>query len=307
MRAGGLLLLLVGIFAIAARCQPRMSVGLLAIPGMLRSSGVIDGAEQAQADDAVRRLASWRRRGAVAGALAFALPALLARQTVMLSLVAILAGATSGFAAAQWWRMSRRPLAMRDASLARRTVTGLVGWRPVALLVTTTLAAAAGSVGWWVQRSHTGDKVLTAGRRTCVFHLTTPSLFGPLLGWASAVGALLIALGAAQAAARRAADSSLAEPVDLALRRAAIRTAWGCAITVTAGLAAGMIFVFRTLLDNEVMLQGQCATPTSWNGRVSDLLLFAGVACVLMAMTGLLSYVMFPGRRVTPTTWTIAA
>jgi uncharacterized protein YjeT (DUF2065 family) len=105
MRAGGLLLVLAGIVVVVARRQPRESAGLLAIPGMLRAGGVIDAAEQAPADAAARRLASWRRRGALVGALAFAVPAFAVRQTVALSLVAVLEGATSGFAAAQWWRM----------------------------------------------------------------------------------------------------------------------------------------------------------------------------------------------------------
>jgi hypothetical protein len=307
MRAVVLLLLLAGIFAIGARRQTHASVGLLAIPRMLRASGVINAAEQAQAAAATRRLASWRRRGAAVGVVAFAVPAFAVRQTVVLSLVAVLAGAASGFAAAQWWRTSRPVGALRGASLELRTVTGLVGRRPVLLLLVTVLAAAAGSVGWWVQRSHTGDKLLIAGHRTCSYHLTTPSLFGPIVSWAGAVAAVLIALGVAQATARRGADNSLAEPADLALREAGIRTAFGCAITVTAGLAAGMIFVFRTLLDTEVLLQGDCGTRTSWDGIVSGLLLLAGVTCVLIAMTCLLSYVLFPGRRVTPAKWSIAA
>jgi hypothetical protein len=158
---------------------------------------------------------------------------------------------------------------MRSASLERRTVTGLVGRLPALLLVTTLLATAGGCVGWWVQRSHTGDKTLVAGRWTCSFHLNTPFLFGPIVSWAGAVAAVLIALGVAQANPRRGADNSLAEPADLALRQATIRTAFGCAITVTGGLAAGMIFVFRTLLDKCRATAGALRNPDGmgWRGK----------------------------------------
>ncbi len=272
------------------------SIGLLAIPDSLCRQHAIDAVELAPAFSAARRMAAWRRQGALVGALIFAVPVLIIRDTITLSLVAILAGATSGLAAAQWWRTSPPTRSVRVASLERRTVASLVGRTPMVLLAGTLLTAAAATAGWLWLRSQTGDKVLVSGHWTCSFHLFTPPLSGPAMAWAGALVATLVALTAATAIARRGADAAVAPPADLALRQAGIRTALGSAITVTAALAAGMLFMLGSLLNASRASQGHCGSTTAWDHAWSGLLLVAGLTAFVITMGALLTYVMFPGR-----------
>ena len=204
-------LLAVVIFVVGARHQPSRSTGLSTIPDRLFKQNEIDAKELGPAVAATKLMASWRRRGALIGALSMAVPVVVVRDSLPLSLVAILAGAASGLAAAQWWQTSRPTGAVRVASLERRTVIGLVGATPLVLLALMLTAAVGASVAWLAERTHTGDTVLVAGHRTCFFHLFTPPLSGPAIGWVGALLATLTAAVAAAATARRGADAVLAQ------------------------------------------------------------------------------------------------
>ncbi len=289
-------LLAVGILVVGARLQPRRSAGLLAIPERLFKAQAIDADEFATSLAAARVMASWRRRGALIGALTMAVPVFIARNSLPLSLVAVLAGSTGGLAAAQWWRTSGPVGAVRIARLERRTVIGLVGIAPVLLLAVTLTTAVGATVAWLIERTHTGATVLTSGHAHCYFNRYTPSLSGPAIGWTSAVLALLASGAAAAATARRGADAVLAPAADLALRKAGTRAALGSAVTVSASLAAGMLFMLRSIADDRLPVPSECGSTAAWDTTHGHVLLLAALICIVIAMTALLSDVLFPGR-----------
>ena len=273
----------------------RVGIPVTHVASMLRDARVIGEQDAAATQRVVRRLVAWRVRGAALGAGLFVLLALMFQSALLLVFVATLAGAISGVAAAEWWRAARVPDSIRAARLQRRTISSLVGRTPGILLGAVLLVAVVTTGVWVAKQPPNGFSTVRSGHWTCETHIGM-SWSGQVAAWAAVIVTVVIALGAALAVTRRAADQTLVEPADLALRAASIRIALGGAITVAGALAAYLAYECRAAWLLRQTSQRPCVTLSTTDHVVSTLLGVTTVACVVIALIGLVGYVYYPGR-----------
>jgi hypothetical protein len=293
-----LVLIVVGVAVVRVlRERPGSAIAVTRVPSMLREAGVIEDGDVRATDRVVRRLVSWRFRGAMIGAGFFVLLAWAVNSAAPLIFVAILAGAISGVGAAEWWRAARTPDPIRTAGLQRRTITSLVGRTPEILLGTVLLVAAVTTTVWVAKQPPNGDWTVASGNWTCSTHINM-SWSGQVVAWAAVIVTVVIALGAALAVTRRAADQTLPKAADLALRAASIRIAFGGAITVAGLLAAYSSYECRAALLLRQTVQASCATTSSTDQVLHVLLGVVMVGCVVIAIAGLVGFTYYPARRV---------
>jgi hypothetical protein len=296
MFAAAFLLILAGIIGKTALRRSR-AAGLGELPEALKKAAAIEDSDVTAVRVVVYRLLAWRLRGALVGAVVFAAPAFAIRGTLTLSFVALLAGATSGLAAAEWWRASRSPNPIRSASLQRRTIRGFVGRAPGLLLGAMLLVAGATTAVWVAKQPPNGEWAVHSGHWTCITNVNV-SWSGQIAAWATVIATVFIGVGAALAVTRRAADLSLPAAADLALRAAGIRAALGSAITAAGTLAAYTVWQCRAALMLRQTEQVNCATASESAQVVRILLDITVVGCVVVALIGLVGYVLFPARVV---------
>ena len=266
------------------------------LPELLLRGGVIEETDLAEVRRAVHRLLSWRWRGGALGGAVFALPMLVMGSAVSLTLVAVLAGATGGAAAAQWWNDSRTAGRQRVASLQPRTISSLVGWTPVVLLPIV-LLVAAGATGLWVARQPAnGNWTAHSGHWTCStnVHFSWSAL---AVAWFVVTVTVTLAVASSVAVTRRATDHSLPERADLALRAAGIRTALGGALAVAGAFGAYVVDQSMTAISLRWTLLGpHCATDSARRQAATFVLGAVVLGCVAAALLGLVGYFLCPGR-----------
>jgi hypothetical protein len=280
------LLIIVAAFVVGGRV--RDSAVLRRLPDVLAER--LNDTDRAAVERAVDRLASFRRGGAVIGAVAFAVPSLLWGRTLTINFVAVLAGATAGVAIAEWRVAAPASGPLRTARITRRTLSGVIGRLPLLLVMISVLGAIGAALAWALMRPGvSGEWTERVGDR--VFSTTVPDRASTNLGWVISTAAVTLALCAAALITRRPASQSLPESADLALRQAGVRSALGCAITLAAAQAAVLLYSLPNVAFGAAGPQSHAQSV----GRSAFLV--GAVFMAWLAATGLVRYVLHPVRR----------
>lgn len=283
------LLIVVAAFVVGGRV--RDSAVLRQLPEALGDG--LNPAEHAAVESAVDRLVSFRFRGAMIGAVVFAVPSLVWNRALTINFVAVLAGATAGIAIAEWRVAAPASGPLRTARLTRRTIAGVVGRLPLALAAIAIVGAVGAGLIWALRRPGvSGEWTDRVGDR--VFSTTVPDRASTNIGWAISAAEIAFALFAAVVITRRPASQSLPESADLALREAGVRSALGCAISLAAAQAAVLLFTLPSVAF------GPGGPMTHAQHVVDSAFVVGALFMTWLAVAGLVRYVLHPVRRPAP-------